>query len=188
MAYVVPQQQSVPISELPFHAIGGQPAFTPRALERFVNGRRIAVLAFLLADQRPLQSPIWYTYRAGTFFMTTVANSPKHKALAKDQRVSLMIQDERPPYRAVVMDGVVELRPLDVADDPTKGMAVRYFGRVSAREYDKLTAAVYEASGLVVMSFRPTTVRGFDNTRAVGRLSLAFIRLREWLPVPRRWL
>lgn len=187
MAYTVPPAASG-LASLPFQPLGGQPAFTPDDLESFVAGRRIAVLAYVRQDGRPHQTPIWYTHRDGTFFMTTVTDSPKHRALRRDGRVSLTLQDERPPYRAVVLEGTVDLAPVDPTDDPTAGMAVRYFGQVGAAEYDRLTAATYAASGLTLITLRPTAVRGFDNAHALGRMALAFVRLREHLPVPRRWL
>ncbi|MBI4934143.1 MAG: PPOX class F420-dependent oxidoreductase [Actinobacteria bacterium] len=187
MAYDVPQQ-ATGLRHLPFIAVGGQPAFNPDDLERFVSERRVAVLAYLRHDSRPHQSPIWYTYHDGVFFLTTVTDSPKHRALQRDGRVSLTVQDERPPYRAVVLEGTAELAPLDPDRDPTQGMAVRYFGRVGAAEYRRLTASTYAASGLTLVALRPTAVRGFDNTRALSTGALAFVRLREHLPVPRRWL
>lgn len=188
MDYSVPQPDHRLISDLPFRAVGGQPAFEAADLERFVSKARVAVLAYLRADQRPHQSPIWYTYRLGVFLMSTVTGSPKHKALARDPQVSLTIQDEVPPYRAVVMEGAVTLSAIHPGSDPIAGMAVRYFGRVGANEYDKLTGELYQATGLTLISFRPAVVRGFDNTNAIGRLSLAFMRLRERLPIPRGWL
>jgi len=188
MAYTVLSSAVSSIAELDFRPVGGQPAFEPAELERFVSETRVAVLAYLRADQRPHQAPIWYTYRDGTFFMTTETSSAKDKALIRDPRVSLTIQDDAPPYRAVIMEGSVELSPLDPASDPTAGVAIRYFGLLGAREFEKLTAEAFEASGLTRITFRPTVIRGFDNTKALGRFSLAFIRLRERLPVPRRWL
>lgn len=178
------------ISEVPFQPVGGQPGFDPAQLERFVHRarRRVAVLAYLRGDGRPHQVPIWYTYEAGTFWMSTVTGSPKHRALLRDPRVSLTIQDEAPPYRAVILEGVVELSPLEHADDPTAGVAVRYFGRVAANEYDKLTAELYAASGLTLMALTPTAVRGFDNRKALSKPVHAFVRLRERLPIPRTWL
>lgn len=187
MAYIVPQPANT-LAAIPFQSLGGQPAFTPEDLDAFVAGRRVAVLAYLRRDGRPHQSPIWYTYRDGTFLMTTVTDSPKHRALARDGRVSLTIQDERPPYRAVILEGIVDLTPLDPNDDPTAGMAVRYFGRVGAAEYDRLTAETYATNGLTLIAMRTAAVRGFDNTHALNRMALAFVRLRGHLPLPRRWL
>ncbi len=190
MAYTVISTNPNPrLDDLPFAVLGGQPGFAPGAIEPFVSAPRAAVLAYVRADGRPGQSPIWYTHRDGAFHMSTVTGSPKHRALARDPRVCLTIQDERPPYRAVIADGTVELEPLDGSfDDPTAGMAVRYFGRLGAAEYDRMTAGEYARTGLTLVTLRPKALRGFDNTRALGRGVLLFMRLRDRLPIPRSWL
>jgi PPOX class probable F420-dependent enzyme len=176
------------LDDLSFTALGGQPAFAPGTVEAFVREPRVAVLAYVRADGRPGQAPIWYTYGDGAFHMSTVTGSPKHRALAREPRVCLTVQDERPPYRAVLADGVATLMPLDRGDDPTAGMAMRYFGRLGAAEYDRLTAAEYTRTGLTLITLRPTELRGFDNTLALGRVTLAFMRVRDRLPIPRAWL
>jgi PPOX class probable F420-dependent enzyme len=188
MAYDVPRTDLRALSDLPFHAVGDQAPFTPAGLERFVAAARVAVLGYVRRDGRPHQVPVWYTYRDGRFVMSTATGAPKHRALVRDPRVSLTIQDEAPPYRAVVMEGTVELAPIEAGQDPTEGMAVRYFGRIAAAEYDRMTAETYAASGLTAITFTPEVVRGFDNTRGIGRAALAFLRIRRFVPVPRRWL
>jgi len=177
------------LDELPFAALGGQPGFAPGAITPFVAESRVALLAYLRADGRPGQAPIWYTFRDGAFHMSTVTGSPKHRALARDPRVCLTIQDERPPYRALIADGTVELEALDGRfADPTAGMAVRYFGRLGAAEYERMTAAEYARTGLTLITLRPKALRGFDNTRALSRGALLFMRLRDRLPLPKAWL
>jgi len=186
MAYDVTQRPpgTTRLRDLPFRAVGDQPAFEPADLERFVDGRRVAVLAYARRDRRPNQSPIWYVHHEGAFYMSTVTGSPKHRALERDPRVCLTIQDEAPPYRAAIFDGTVELSPMP-DPDPTAGISVRYLGRIGAAAYDRLTAEHYAATGLTLMTLRPDAVRGFDNTRALSRSALAFVRVRNWLPVPR---
>jgi len=177
-----------PLADMAFKALGGQPAFKPEDIEAFVDDRRIAVLAYVRADGRPNQVPIWYTYKDGAFFMTTVTGGPKERALARSPRVCLTIQDEAPPYKAVIIDGEVTLAPVDHDNDPTAGMAVRYFGKVSAAAYDKMTKESYEASGLTLITLVPNEIKGFDNTQALSAVERGFIRLRERLLIPRRWL
>ncbi|MEM8620552.1 MAG: TIGR03618 family F420-dependent PPOX class oxidoreductase [Actinomycetota bacterium] len=177
-----------PLRSLEFSALGGQPAFDPGDLERFLGQRRIATLAYVRRDGRPNQAPIWYTLTDGVFYMSTVTNGAKHRALQRSPRVSLSIQDERPPYRAVIIEGTAELAPLDPNNDPTAGMATRYFGKVAAAAYDRITAETYERSGLTVVTVVPTAVKGFDNTNALSAGERAFTSVREFLPVPRAWL
>jgi PPOX class probable F420-dependent enzyme len=176
------------LSELPLRALGGQPGFDPAEVPDFVDARRVAVLAYVRRDGRPNQTPIWYTMRDGRFHMTTTTASAKHRALERDPRVSLTIQDERPPYRAVIVDGEVSLTPLDPENDPTAGMSVRYFGRVGAAAYDDLTREHYEQSGLTLITLVPGELKGFDNRRVLSRAQRVFIDVRERLPIPRTWL
>lgn len=106
------------------------------------------------------------------------------EALVVNPNISLTIQDERPRCRAVILDGVAALSRLADTDNPTAGMATRYFGRVGATAYDKMAAEVYEASGLTLITHVPKEVKGLDNTKALTRPELAFVRMREHLPVP----
>lgn len=185
MAYDV--NQPARMSDLPFRALGGQPAFRPADVDRFVAAPRIAVLSYLRADGRPCQSPIWYRVDGARFVMTTVTGSPKERALRRDPRVCLTIQDEAAPYRAVIADATAELRalPRGVTDAPT---AVRYFGRVGARAYAAQTDELYATAGLTEVVVAPLELRGFDNLRALSAAERAFFRLRNHLPVPKRWL
>jgi len=178
----------IPLDQRRFKALGGQPAFDPDDIADFVDQRRIGVLAYVRANGRPNQAPIWYTHRDGAFYMSTTTTGPKRRALERNPHISLTIQDERPPYRAVIVDGTASLRPLDDADDPTEDMATRYLGRLGAAAYDRMTHELYEASGLTLITLVPDELKGFDNSNALSRGELAFTRLREHLPIPRRLL
>jgi PPOX class probable F420-dependent enzyme len=175
------------LSHLQFRAVGDQPAFDAAALERFVAAPRIAVLAYVRAGGRPGQSPIWYEYRDGAFYMSTATGSPKANALARDPRVCLTIQDEAPPYRASIFDGEVELTPM-AKDGPTASIATRYFGRIGGAEYAKMTDAQYDRTGLTLITLRPSSVRGFDNTRGLVLWQSLFLKLRATVPFVGRWL
>ena len=118
------------LRDLPFKPVGGQPAFDPAALERFVAAPRVAILSYARRDGRPNQVPIWYAYRDGRFLMLTSKTSPKAKALARDPRVCLTIQDETPPYRAVIIDGRVTLTDAEVTGGLHNELATRYFGKL----------------------------------------------------------
>lgn len=98
-----------PIPSLPFTALGGQPGFDPDDLDRFLAANRIANLAYVRRDGRPNQAPLWYRYADGVMVFAVMTGSAKHRALLRDNRVCVTVQDERPPYRAAIIDGTVEL-------------------------------------------------------------------------------
>lgn len=175
------------VTDLPFLALGGQPSFTPDDLVRFLSANRIAVVSYLRLDGRPNQTPLWYHYDDGRITFSIDTTSAKRKALARDPRVCVTIQDERPPYRAVIIEGTVELG--DRSNHDLNGsLAQRYFGRLGAKEYLKLYNDVREHAGATIVHLHPTEVKGFDNTHAINSATLGFFRLRYRLPIPMRWL
>ncbi|MCC6849730.1 MAG: pyridoxamine 5'-phosphate oxidase family protein [Deltaproteobacteria bacterium] len=176
------------LTDLTFHAMGPQPAFAPGDLECFVAAPRIAVLSYVKRDGTPAQAPIWYQYRDGRFFMVTATTSPKAKALARAKRACLTIQDEVPPYRAVIVDGDVTLADAPLEGGVNSWLATHYFGRLGGREYERMTAEENRKTGLSLIAFEPVRVRGFDNHRLIGGALRWYMRLRNALPIPRRWL
>jgi PPOX class probable F420-dependent enzyme len=176
------------LSDLPFRALGGQPAFDPADLERFVAAPRVAVLAYTRRDGSPNQVPIWYAYENGSFVMMTSSTSPKAKALARNPRVCMTIQDETPPYRAVIIDGTVTLESAPPSGGTNSRLATRYFGKLGGREYEKMTAEDNAKTGLTRIMLRPERVRGFDNHRLIGIGLRAYMRVRNVAPIPREWI
>lgn len=183
-----PDAGAVPITEMPFKALGNQPGFEPGPLDTFLAAERIAVLAYLRSDGRPNQTPLWYSYQDGTLSFSVESTSAKVRALRKDPRVTVTIQDERPPYRAVIIDGTVEMDELDDEAEANMELAVRYFGKIAAAKYESMYRETREAAGTTLVRLVPSEVKGFDNTRAIDRATLGFVRLRNRLPIPRRWL
>ncbi len=168
--------------------IGGQPAWEPEALERFVAAPRIALLSYVRADGRPGQAPLWYVVHDGALVANVGTGSPKHRALRRDPRVTVTVQDERPPYRAVTFDAVAELvdRPQRAA---TEGIEQRYFGRIGGAAYRRMLAeSGQEPDGFTEITLVPRDLRGFDNTVGLHPLTVAFLRLRPRLPLLRRLL
>lgn len=175
------------ISGGPVATLGGQPAWEPAALERFVRRPRIAVMSYVRQDGRPGQAPVWYVYRDGRFHLNVATDSPKHRALRRDPRVCLTIQDERPPYRAVVFDAVAQLTDRPARAD-TDRIEDRYFGRIGGRAYRRLSAEEFDRSGYTEIELLPEHVRGFDNTRDLHVATVWFLRVRPHLPLLRRLL
>lgn len=163
-----------------------QPEFEPAERERFVSAARIAVLAYVRKDGRPGQAPIWYVYRDGTYFISTEAGSGKYLAMRRDPRVSLTIQDERPPYRAVVIEARAEFVD-DAASRATLEIDRRYFGRIGGRLYQAKRREDARPEPVEV-ALRPVATVDFDNTRIVTRPQLWFIRARPHIPFLRNVL
>ncbi len=104
------------------------------------SGTRTGKLAWVTKSGRPAVTPVWFVVdeRADGFdiVFNTAKASGKAKAFARDPRVSLVVDEEHPPYGLVKLDGVVEL-----SDEPESRRAFatriggRYMGPDRAEEF-----------------------------------------------------
>jgi PPOX class probable F420-dependent enzyme len=103
-------------------------AMSVRERERFLAGLHVGVLSVAAGDGRaPLAVPVWYAYEpGGRVSVITWPDSRKGRAIIAAGRMSLCVQDEKPPYRYVSVEGPVEMEELDPAE--RLAMARRYLG------------------------------------------------------------
>jgi PPOX class probable F420-dependent enzyme len=157
---------------------------TQSEVERFLAGRRVAVLVTIGEDGRPLPTPIWYVYHDGLLYFRTADGAAKARNARRDPRVSVCVQDERPPYRAVVVHGTAEVRePLEWL---SRELPRRYLGAIGAIGY-RVTAEAAVQGGRpdVVLVVRPERIVSFDygsETPWFGKLWLLVKRvLPPWI-------
>ena len=113
-------------------------------------------LATVREDGRPHVAPIWFDVDDdGSIVFNTGAETLKGKAIRRDPRVCLCIDDERPPFSFVVVDGKV-----DISEDPDElriwatRIASRYMGAANAEAYGRRNAV----PGELLVRLRPTHV------------------------------
>ncbi|HVB90721.1 MAG TPA: PPOX class F420-dependent oxidoreductase [Acidimicrobiales bacterium] len=98
---------------------------------------RTGKLATVRADGRPHVAPIWYEVDDdGALVFTTGARTVKGRNLAHDPRASVCVDDDRPPFSFVVVEGTVEVSD-DLAEVRrwTARIGGRYMGPERAEEY-----------------------------------------------------
>jgi PPOX class probable F420-dependent enzyme len=99
---------------------------------------RTGKLAVVRADGRPHVTPIWIALDGDDVVFTTVATSLKGNALRRDPRVSLCVDDDRPPFSFVIVEGSVTLST--DPDDLLRWATVlggRYMGADRAEAYGR---------------------------------------------------
>lgn len=69
------------------------------------EGTRTAKIATTRADGRPHVAPVWFLLDGDNLVFNTGKNSVKGRTLIRDGRVSLCVDDDRPPFSFVVIDG-----------------------------------------------------------------------------------
>lgn len=97
---------------------------------------RPAVLATTRADGRPHAAPVWVDVEHGTVWFTTGADTVKGRNLARHGVAALCVQDDRPPFSFVLVEGTVELiDDLDLVRAWATRLGGRYMGADRADEY-----------------------------------------------------
>lgn len=121
---------------------------------------RTATLATVRADGRPHTAPVWYHLDGEAFVFMTAANSVKGRNLRRDPRVSLCIDDERPPFHFVIVEGIAT----PAADDPdlllwATRIGGRYMGEDQAEAFGRRNAV----PGELLVRVTPTKVLAYKN-------------------------
>jgi len=94
---------------------------SPQERDRFLAGRHVAVLVTTDSEGRPVPTPIWYLCRDGLLYFRTEAASAKVANVRRDSHVSVCVQEERLPYKAVIVHGTAA-----VQDDPGGSPGTRH--------------------------------------------------------------
>lgn len=122
-------------------------------------GTRTAKLAVTRRDGRPHVVPVWFVLDGDDVLFTTGATTVKGLSLRQDGRVSLCVDDERPPYAYVRIDGHATL-----GEDPAELrrfatlIGGRYMGADRAEEFGARNAV----PGELLVRVTPTRVQALD--------------------------
>ncbi len=98
----------------------------------------MATLATLRRDGSVLLSPVWHEWRDGGFNVATGGGDVKARHLRRDPRASLVVSDQRPPYRGVEIRCEARL-VAEGATEVAHRIAIRYLGEVEGAAYAERT-------------------------------------------------
>jgi len=131
-----------------------------RVVEFLSAGTRTGMLGFVASDGRPLVTPVWFVVDDGELVFATHRDTPKYRALQRDPRVAICVDDPHPPYSFVQVQGVAAATddPGDLLDNTTRTGA-RYMGADRADEFRRRNAVPGE---LVVRVRSTKVITGFD--------------------------
>lgn len=80
-----------------------------RQREFLSEGTRTAVVVTLRESGRPHAVPVWYALDGDDVVLFTGENTVKGKALQANPHVTVVVDDERPPFSFVSLEGTAEL-------------------------------------------------------------------------------
>src|SRR6202023_2326579 len=99
----------------------------PASLE-LLQSKIPARLAYIATDGTPRVIPIWFHWNGSDFVMGTPPKAPKLKALAKNPKVSLTIDDNTFPHKVLLIRGTATLQTVQGIVPEYAAAAERYFG------------------------------------------------------------
>lgn len=133
---------------------------TSDVVEFLTAGTRTGMLGYLASDGRPLVAPVWFIVDGDQLVFNTARGTAKGKALQRDPRVVLTVDDPHPPFSFVQVQGTAKL-----GEDPAELLAIatriggRYMGADRAEEFGRRNGV----AGELVVRVTPTKViKAFD--------------------------
>ncbi|MCX4646972.1 PPOX class F420-dependent oxidoreductase [Streptomyces sp. NBC_01446] len=100
------------------------------------EGTRTAKLSTVRPDGSPHIAPVWFVLDGEDLVFNTGKDTVKGRNLARDNRVALCVDDERPPFSFTVIEGRAELvEELGQLRDSATRIGARYMGEDRAQEF-----------------------------------------------------
>ncbi len=126
-------------------------AFSEIEREEFLAAKHVAVLSVAADGRPPASVPMWYDYTpGGDILVNTGAGARKSKLIERAGAVTLVVQNEEPPYQYVVVEGtVVDTKPTPV--EVREAIAIRYLGEEGGRAFVRAMAG----QNTVLFTIRP---------------------------------
>ena len=98
------------------------------ASKELLQSKIPARLAYVSTDGSPRVIPIWFHWNGRDFVLGTPPKAPKLKALAKNPKVALTIDDNNFPHKVLLVRGIARLQPVNGIVPEYALAAERYFG------------------------------------------------------------
>ncbi|MCX5076716.1 PPOX class F420-dependent oxidoreductase [Streptomyces sp. NPDC060334] len=98
------------------------------------HSTRTGKLSTVRADGSPHIAPIWFVLDGDAFVFNTGRDTVKGRNLARDGRVALCVDDDRPPFSYVVLQGRAELVEYTGHEEEMLTWATRIGGRYMGEE------------------------------------------------------
>jgi len=142
------------------------PGMSQREIKRFLmHGTYTAKLATVKEGGSSHVVPIWFVLdsskksaRLFDIVFTTGSRSVKARNIQRDNRVSICVDDQTPPYSFVMIFGIAKIQQYDHNKlfKFASQIARRYMGKNKAEEYGKRNSA----KGEVLVRIKPKKIIG----------------------------
>jgi hypothetical protein len=128
--------------------------------QELLHSKIPARLAYIWMDGTPRVIPIWFHWNGREIVMATPPRAPKLKALAKNPKVSLTIDDNVFPHKVLLIRGTARLEPVEGVVPEYAAAAERYFDPELAKNW--LGQLRTQVSSMVRITITPEWVGLLD--------------------------
>jgi len=94
-----------------------------------------ARLAYVWTDGSPRVVPIWFHWNGSQFVIGTPPKAPKLKALAKNPKVALTIDNNEFPHKVLLVRGTAHMESVEGVVPEYASAAERYFGSEQGKQW-----------------------------------------------------
>lgn len=130
---------------------GGLELLEHPASKALLTSKIPARLAYVWLDGGPRVIPIWFHWNEREFVLATPSKAPKVKALTKNPKVALTIDDNQFPHKVLLVRGTARLSTVQGIVPEYRLAADRYFGSEAAKAWvEQLRSMVSEMVRIAV--------------------------------------
>jgi PPOX class probable F420-dependent enzyme len=117
--------------------MAGMETMTENEWRQFMSaGTRTGKAAVVRADGGPHVTPVWFALDNSDLVFTTGADTIKGRALRRDPRIAICVDDDRPPYSFVMIYGEASVsEDMDAMRHWATVVGGRYMGADRAEEF-----------------------------------------------------
>jgi PPOX class probable F420-dependent enzyme len=105
------------------------------ASQALLQSKIPARLAYVWTDGTPRVVPIWFHWNGQDFVLATPAKAPKLKALRKNPKVALTVDDNTFPHKVLLVRGTARLEAMNAIVPEYALAAERYFGETQGKAW-----------------------------------------------------
>lgn len=105
------------------------------AAQELLRSKIPARLAYVWTDGTPRVIPIWFHWNGQEIVMASPVKAPKLKALAKNPKVALTIDDNTFPHKVLLIRGTARLERVEGVVPEYAKAAERYFSAAQAEAW-----------------------------------------------------
>jgi hypothetical protein len=143
------------------------------ASKELLRSKIPARLAYVWTDGTPRVVPIWFHWNEKEIVMASPAKAPKLKALAKNPKVAVTIDDNVFPHKVLLVRGTAKLQPVNGVVPEYALAAERYFGAEPGKAWAGKMASLVKDQNMVRITITPEWVGLLDfETRFPSALPL----------------